>query len=350
MAEELNVEAAVDSIASDIGFGADNGNDKEHGEDQAGQADPQDAGADTEHGDGDADAGAGGEDGGQDPAAAAAAASTVRQPPKSWAKEQHESWSKLDPKVQEYIEHREKQMLDGLSQYSEGAKFAKAVKEVIAPHMELIRAQNIAPDQAIGYLFNAHRQLSSGSPEQRLAYLVEVAKTYGLDISKAAGLAGQATEEPAYVKELRERTERLENERRREAQAAEEARGKEAASTVQTFAEAKDKNGNLKHPYFDECAEDIVALINAGHTLEKAYEKAVYANPVTREKELARLDKEREASLRDRAKKEAAAARNASRTNVASRDTNREPTAPKGKKWEDTLESTMQEIKERRTH
>src|SRR5689334_813713 len=38
----------------------------------------------------------------------------VRSAPKSWAKEQHEHWSRLDPKVQEYIELREKQMLDGL--------------------------------------------------------------------------------------------------------------------------------------------------------------------------------------------------------------------------------------------
>src|SRR6185503_1710067 len=65
---------------------------------------------------------------GQDPAAAvdppqsAAPASTPEQPtlrsvPKSWAKDYHPYWEKIDPKAQEYIEKREKDFLDGLEQY-----------------------------------------------------------------------------------------------------------------------------------------------------------------------------------------------------------------------------------------
>lgn len=344
--EELNVEAAVDSIASDIGFGATEGNNEDADATSTDlDADPGESRA-TDDAGGDSDPAAQQPKPGEDQPAAAQA----RSAPKAWAKEQHEHWAKLDPKVQDYIEHREKQMLEGLGQYAEGAKFAKAVKEVISPHMELIKAQNIAPEQAIGYLFNAHRQLSTGTPEQRAAHLQQIAKTYGIDISKAAASAGQASEEPAYVRELRERTERLERERQSEREAALQEQSKKAEQSVTSFADAKDEKGNLKHPYFDECAEDIVALINAGHTLEKAYEKAVYANPVTREKEIARLAKERDATLRAKAKKEAESARSGSRANVTSRDTGRAPTAPKGQKWEDTLETTMQEIKERTTH
>lgn len=342
--QELNVEAAVDSIASDIGLG----NNEEAAEHE--DTTSEDVAADTGQ-DGADDAAANQhsddpaqqqkqDDGGQ-------AQTQVRQPPKAWAKEQHEHWAKLDPKVQEYIEHREKQMLEGLTQYSESAKFGNAVRDVMKPHIALIRQQNIEPAKAIDYLFNAHRQLSTGSEEQKTAFLAEVAKTYGLDLGKAAALAGQRTEEPAYVRELRERQERLERERQAELSERQSAESKRIEKQVTDFAEAKDANGNPKHPYFDECAEDIVALVNAGHTLESAYEKAVYANPVTRAKEIARLRTEEEAAMRAKAKKEAEAARNASRTNVNSRDTRREPTAPKGKRWEDTLDQTMQEIKQR---
>lgn len=335
MAEELNVETAVEGIASEIGITAE----------ASTLEDTETTAADTGSGDAGGQATSAADGGAADTAAVAA-----RPAPKAWAKEQHERWAKLDKDTQDYIEQRERQMLDGLTQYSDAAKFAKAVKDVIAPHMELIKAQNISPDQAIGYLFNAHKQLSTGSAEQRIAYLAEIAKTYGLDISKAVALAGGGGEEPAYVKELKERTSALEAERRREQDASRRQSEERIAKEVSAFAEAKDDKGNAKHPYFDECAEDIVALINAGHTLEKAYEKAVYANPVTREKEIARLSKEREAALRAQAAKDAQAARHASRTNVTSRDTGKEPTAPKGKKWEDTLDETMREIKERTTH
>lgn len=345
MAEELNVEAAVDSIAMDIGLG-NNEEGQEH-EDAAREdvaADTGEAGSTDEAGEHRDDAGEQQEQG-QDQQQAAQ--QQTRQPPKAWAKDYHEAFSKLDPKVQEYIELREKQMLDGLTQYSESSKFGNAVREVMKPHIDLIRQQNIEPAKAIDYLFNAHRQLSTGSEEQKTAFLAEVAKTYGLDLGKAAALAGQRTEEPAYVRELRERQERLERERQAELSERKSAEEKRIEKRVTDFAEAKDAKGNPKHPYFDECAEDIVALVNAGHTLEDAYEKAVYANPVTRAKEIARLRTEEEASMRAKAKKEAEAARNASRTNVNSRDTRREPTAPKGKRWEDTLDQTMQEIKQR---
>jgi hypothetical protein len=274
---------------------------------------------------------------------AATAAPVVRSAPKAWAKEKHEIWSKLDPAAQEYIELREKQVLDGLGQYSERAKRADVWEGAVKPYLPLIEAQGAKPHEAVTYLFEAHRQLSSGTPEQRAAYLAKVAESYGIDIAKA----GTAAQEPPAVKELRERTERLERERHQEVQQRNTETQQRVANEVVAFADAKDEKGQPKHPYFDECAEDIVALIHAGHTLDKAYEKAVYANPVTRAKELERLRQADAEALRAKAKQEAEKSRNASRTNVNSRDTRRAPTAPTANKWEDTLDATMQEIKTR---
>lgn len=344
---ELNMEEAVSSIASDIGLGQS---------DESGQEHEDSTSADLAAGTGESGASEQTQEHGDDPAAkqeqsdSGDAQNQGRQAPKAWAKEKHELWGKLDPAAQEYIEQRERQMVEGLSQYAESAKFAKAVKEVIGPHMEVIKAQNIEPAAAIGYLFNAHKSLSTGTPEQRTAYLVEVAKTYGIDIAKAAGLAGQKSEEPPYVRELRERQERLEREREAERSAAHAEAAQKIEKQVADFADAKDEKGNPKHPYFDECAEHIVKLIQGGYSLEEAYQVAIYANPATKEKELARLAKERDDALRAKAKQEAERSRNASRTNVNSRDTRRETTSPKAKRWEDTLDLTMQDIKARQSH
>lgn len=342
--EQDRISGAVEDIASDLGLGA--GSDDTLEAESTESTETVDT---TEAGAAETTETAGAEATEKTETTTAAAPPTVRAAPKAWAKEQHERWAKLDPDTQGYIEQREKQMLEGLSQYSEKAKRADAWETAVKDYMPLIQAQGAQPQEAVRYLFEAHRQLSSGTPEARAAFLAQVAKSYGIDFAKAAANATAAAEEPASVRELRERTERLERERKNELdQRATEARTR-VASEVSAFAEAKDDKGNLKHPYFDECAEDIVALIQAGHALDKAYEKAVYANPVTRAKELARLKTEDEAALRAKAKKEAETARNASRTNVNSRDTRRTPTAPTAKKWEDTLDATMAEIKAR-TH
>lgn len=42
------------------------------------------------------------------------------------------------------------------------------------------------------------------------------------------------------------------------------------------------------HPFFDELSDDIAAILKTGASLAEAYEKAVWANPVTRAKEILR--------------------------------------------------------------
>lgn len=351
MSDDIDIGATVDTIASELGITGNDegGNDESPEVDETVQteaaAPAADKLSDAKSAKGTAPAAA------ADPSKPASdpASAPPRAAPKAWAKEQHERWGKLDKETQDYIEHRERQMLDGLTSYSEGAKSWKALNEVTAPYADLIRSQGLDIPRATQFLLEAHRQLSQGGDAGQ-AYLVKVAKSYGLDLAKAASLVTANADEPASVKELRERTERLERERHEEMSQRHHAARTQVAKTVTSFADEKNEKGEPKHPYFDECAEDIVALINAGHTLEAAYEKAVFANPVTRAKELARLQTESDAALRAKAKAEAEAAKRGSKTNVNSKDTRRAPTAPSTGKWEDTLAETYQEIKQRQAH
>lgn len=326
MENEINIDATVDAIASDIGLGSGD----EHTEETTETTES------TETSTSETTQTTAGEETTQ-------SAPTVRAAPKAWAKEQHERWGKLDKDTQDYIELREKQALEGVMQYKTPAdEWNAAVKD----YLPLIQAQNAKPHEAVRYLFEAHRNLSSGTPEQKAAYLQTIAKQYGIDFAKAAASPSAGDETPAQ-RETRERLERIESGLAAKEKASREEQTRYIASAVQSFADEKDDKGNLTHPYFDECAEDIIALINAGHALDKAYEKAIHANPVTRAKERERERKADEEALRAKAKLEAERARNASRTNVNSRDTRRAPTASKANSWEDTLEDTMKEIKTR---
>lgn len=256
--------------------------------------------------------------------------------PKTWPKEMHEYWGKTDPKVQEYWETREKQMLDGLDQYKEHAGIGKTLKEVITPYRPILEAAGMDEATAVKSLLNAHYRLTQGSPEQRALAYQELGRNLGL-----ANPQEQQNIDPT-VKALQDKLAAIENSMTHSQQRALQETQTKVTKDVEAFA------SDTNHPYFDEVADDIVAMIHAGKSLEDAYEKAVWANPVTRQKEMARLQTETQSKLKEKTKQEAEQAKRAASTNVKGRDTRRTPTEPKGT-MEDTMKDTLREIRSR-TH
>ena len=62
-----------------------------------------------------------------------------------------------------------------------------------------------------------------------------------------------------------------------------------ADQVVADFMNAKDENGNLKHPYFNDVREDMINIVKSGleTDIEKAYERAIWANNDIRTKIIA---------------------------------------------------------------
>lgn len=256
-------------------------------------------------------------------------------PPQSWAKDKHEHWSKMPREAQEYYLQREKQMLDGLEQYKEAATFGRPLKDVILPYMPMIQARGIDAPKAIAALLNAQHQLDT-NPE---AGLLQIAKSYGIDLGKLAQAAGAQPEQvDPRVAALEKELTGIKSTLTASQQQAYEAAKTKVSAEVSAFA------SDPAHQYFDEVSEDIVKLLQTGETLEKAYEKAVWANPVTRAKELARVQKEQSAKLREKSVAAAAAAKKAASSNVRSRDTRRAPTELVGT-MEDTMKETLAQLK-----
>ncbi len=263
----------------------------------------------------------------------------VRQPPKSWAKDKHEVWTKMAPEAQEYYETREKQMLDGLEQYKGDAGLGKQMRDVITPYQHIIAAQGLDAPKAVQTLLNAHYKLSSGSPQERAAYFKQVAQSYGIDIG---GIQGEQPQIDPQVKAVQDQVQQLQASLMQSQQTRYNEARTQVEQQVNAFA------SDPKNVYFDEVADDIVSQIHAGASLQDAYDKAVWANPVTRQKELDRAQAEREKALRGKSKQEAEKALKAKSSNVRSRDTTRTPTEALGK-MDDTMRATLAEIKSR-TH
>lgn len=262
-------------------------------------------------------------------------APVVKAPPKSWAKEHHERWGKIDKDTQDYIELREKQMLDGLEQYKGDSGFGKQLREVLTPYQPILKAQGLNEAQAVQTLLNAHYRLTQGGTEQRAAAYRELGKNLGLVQDDGT----EAKIDPT-VRALQEKISSIESTITTSRQAELEQHRARVSKEVEAFA------SDPKHPYFDDVADDIVAMLSTGASLEDAYGKAVWANPVTRQKEIARLQTEQTAELQKKAKTEAEIAKKAASTNVRGRDTRRTPTEPKGT-MEDTMNDTLREIRSR---
>ncbi len=263
--------------------------------------------------------------------------------PKAWKQEMQTEWDKLPPNVKAYISQREEQAVAGLGQYTEAAKGYKQVLDIIQPYRPLLDAQGIKdPNAAIRFLMIAHANLSNGNPDAQLQYAAHLMRSYKVDPDKL--VAALKTETPyasETEKKLAQRVDNLEGALSEREMADLRQRAGKISSEVEAFA------SDPKHPYFDECARHIALLLKDPNvSLADAYEMAVYANPVTREKELGRLRTEAEAAARKTADEAAAAAKKSRGTKIEGRQKER-PTADFLGSIDDTLHETYKSIQDR---
>lgn len=269
-----------------------------------------------------------------------------KKAPKAWKPEMHEHFSKLPPEVQAYVEQREAEVEAGFKAAGEDTRYGKTMKETLAPYEALLTAQGVKDHGfAVKTLMNAHYILSTEQGPKRAEFFARLAKNYGVDLNAAVAAAAasgqQQAEETPAMRELRERTERLENDRRQDLSRQFETLKAQSAAEVEAFA------SDPAHAYFKEVADEVVLLLqNPKITLEKAYEMAVYANPVTRAKELARLQKDAEEKTRKEAEEKAAAAEKARGTKVKGDERERASPDILGS-IEDTMRSTYRNIQNR---
>jgi len=257
---------------------------------------------------------------------------TAKAPPKSWAKEKHEVWGKLPPDAQDYIELREKQILDGIAEYKESATYGNELKRVIEPYRNVLTEAGINESQAISHLMRAHVSLTQGTREQRLAAYQELGRTIGLgEVDPNQKADPNLSRVEQEVMELKQNLTRQQQVQREQEQA-------KLRSEVDAFAE--------QNPYFDEVADDVAIFIKGGLSLQEAYDKAVWANPVTRQKEQDRLFTEKEEARKKKAAEEVQKAQKAKGSNVNGRDTSKAPTEPKGKMFDD-MTNILEDIKNR---
>lgn len=366
---EIDVDKLSSSLASDLnlGLGGDEtlpgGDDTAPGGDDTvtGGDDTVTGGDDTVQGGQDTMQGAQRGPDGKFIKAAPAATVTELPVPKSWAKEMHPIWDKLakgvpltaeeSRKAATYYNEREGQMAKGAEGYRSDAEYGRALKGVLSKHDDILKQHGLDAPTAVEFLFNSHRQLSNPDRNAAQAYLGLVAQKYGLKLEAAAAPDPNAPKPDPALQALQDQVRKLTQTMTQRQEQEFQAHREKTANDVNTFADAKDEKGNPKSPYFEECADHICTLLKGdpNMTLEAAYQAAVWANPVTRQKELNRLQQETETENRKKAEAAAQKAKRATSTNVRGRDTNRAPQAPAANlnNLDEVMTEVHEEIKQR---
>ena len=264
--------------------------------------------------------------------------------PKTWSKEALQDWATLPPRAQQEILKREEDFFRGISMYKEAATVGERYNDVVKPYAPILAAENIDPVQLFQSFAANHYLLTRGTPDQKLELAAAMIQGYGIDFNSLINHIGSQALETVdpRVLQLERETQQLKSGAQTRQQQEQESVKAQLNTEIEAFAK------DPAHPYFDELANDIAKIFETGqaNTLQEAYEKAVYLNPVTRQKEIDRLTAERTNSTDAAEQARQAKIARSTAADLSLDPKSRNGTVPVGS-LDDTLAETMARIKSR---
>lgn len=260
--------------------------------------------------------------------------------PKTWTADAIKEWATIPERAKQEILKREEDMFKGLEQYRERAELGSKYDSVVEPYRAALAAEQIDPVGLFQAFAGNHYLLSRGTPEQKIELAASMLSHYGVPMEALmTRMAGIPTVDP-QVKALQDELNQIKSGLQSRDQQEQQAQFAQVSAQVEAFA------ADPANPYYSEVAEDIARLLTSGVavSLQDAYDKAVYANPVTRQKEIDRLTAEKVSQNEAAAKARADKVAKATGANVTSIAKSRDGTIAVGS-IDDTLNETLERIR-----
>lgn len=222
------------------------------------------------------------------------------------------------------------------------------VQQIFSPYGEVLKQKGLTPASVIQRWANVETDLASGDPQRQLRIVAGIIQGYGINPSHVAQALGikagaqpqqgaqpdpqaQQAEDPAaqLLAQLEERIaqsfapklakiDQFEQLQQQTQAAAQQRELDRVDNEINSFKSETDAQGNLAHPYFEEVEQDMTALAQAYKAmgqpippLAELYDRAVNANPSTRQALLATHRAAQEAKAAEEARAKAASARRA---------------------------------------
>lgn len=261
----------------------------------------------------------------------------VSAAPKTWRKEAAAAWSTVPDVVKQEIAKREADIFKGIEQYRTNADIGTGFAQLVNPYLPMLNRDGINPFQHVHELLNAHYTLATGTPEQKVALLTNLAQQFGVPLDGLVPSDEESYVDP-QIATLQARIHQLESVHQQAQMQTYEQRRSALESEIQAFA------ADPANPYFDELSPTMVQLIQGGvaKNLREAYDMAIWQVPGVREKELARQTAEKQRKAAEHAEN----ARKTTSANVRTTPKSVSGTAPVGS-MNETIEQAYAEIKAR---
>ena len=242
------------------------------------------------------------------PADPAADEARSNQPPQHWSEQDRATFAKLDPEGQAFLLRRHSEMERDYQSKAQASAAAVQFTNALAPVFQdpvmsgSLQQAGLSAYDAIGQWAGFHRRAIDPNPQVRMALWQELGQRMGLDPAATGQMSrlgpGQLSEadlkDPAirYFADNIGKTlsglEALRGEVTSMQQATEQRAAAEAVKVqrwnIDSFADEKDAQGNLKHPHFDAVLPHMIELYRANpeRDLKTAYDMACWAVPEIR--------------------------------------------------------------------
>lgn len=263
--------------------------------------------------------------------------------PQSLPADLRADWEKAPPSLQAWSAKREAESHQRISELGQTAKAFEPFRQLTDHYQSEFQKLGIAPAQAFHRLMEAHLELDQDFDTG----IRKLAEAYGRPLPGGTPSDGQESGEVRALRATIQRLERQVGETHNTVMARvrseQEASQATLAKLVNDFASDKDDFKDIEQ----DLTAHIAAIRNAEPNLEpkalleKAYDAARWANPITRTKMLESERKAEEAKRDEANKAKALAAKKASNLNVKSGS----GTSPAKKtSWEDTLNAVADRV------
>lgn len=232
-------------------------------------------------------------------------AARLEATPRSYTNAVKAKWAELPEDVRQDLIKREREVELGFTKMDEERTFGRQMKDTINPYMPVIQSMGYEAPKVIQSLLNSAYVLKTGTPEQKLKHLRQIAESYGVD---PRGLQIPATAISPEIASLQRELAQLKGERNQEVTFKQQQEKEVVNQTIREFAADTDA-----HPHFEAVRPRMAALLSANQAqnLQDAYEQAIYADPTIRSTLLESHTADMEAKRIAESKEKAAAARKA---------------------------------------
>ena len=193
-------------------------------------------------------------------------------PPRGWSADEKATWSTLPPAIQAAVSRRESEINEGARQWSEQRQ---TYERVLSPVAELSQQNGLSVEDGITRLLTVERRLASDGPNM----IRELAQAYGVDLVALVNGSPQPQPQQAAQQFDPNVIPQLINQSLSQALAQRD----EQTALQRTIDDFQRQPG---HEHFAEVKVLMGHLLTSQQAtdMQDAYDKAVWANPATREK------------------------------------------------------------------